>query len=386
MKNLKTLSHSIKSLLASEHFRVKHTHILELVAAAHGFNSHAAYLASNNVVQVASPQKPSSSEKLIFERALELGYETLLALKTAQLISSQQYILEEPITEYVKEYLGCSDSWEAERFENFDNFSEDDEEVFNLEVVEFMKYFIDQGNHEHMYLALLLSVNEISHYHESYDMRAAEHWLAKNQSGAQLSPLQQEIVEAYKVTELFNGLLSVVELKLEQMDIDSLSRPKQVLELQYLFAQAQPRNSTSSFDVCYFNPFEVVEALEYLLERNPSKALWNLRVDWYRAFLFSNPCKESIAYLIYETEFYTDENMISVDPISSEEVWFWYYFGLHSGFDITESNHIGINSHTGEEWDGYGPVEVGGYDGIELPQIDSVAKTKVESLINSLRF
>lgn len=386
MKNLKTLSHSIKTLLASENFRVKHTHILELVAAAHGFNSHAAYLASNNIVQVTSPQKPSSSEKLIFDRARELGYEAQLALKTAQLISSRQYILEEPITEYVKEYLGCCDTGEAERFEDFDNFSEDDEEVFNLEVVELLKHFINQGNHEHIYLALLLSVNEISHYHESYDMRAAVHWLAKNQRGAQLSPLQQEIVEAYKVTELFNGLLDVVELKLEQMDIDSLSRPKQVLELQHLFAQAQPRNSANSYDVCYFNPLEVVEALEYLLERNPSKALWNLRVDWYRAYLFSNPCKESIAYLIDDTEFYIDEGMISVDPISFEEVWFWYYFGLSRGFDITESNHIGINPDIGEEWDGYGPVVVGGYGGIELPHIDLASKTKVESLVNALRF
>ncbi|GAP74639.1 hypothetical protein W04_1157 [Pseudoalteromonas sp. SW0106-04] len=368
MKNLKTLSHSTKTLLANESCRVKHTHILELVAAAHGFNSHAAYSASSNVVKVASPQEPIRAEKCIFHRALELGYESQLALKTAQVISSQQYILEEPITEYVKEYLGCCDSGEAERFEDFDNFSEDDEEVFNLEVVELLKHFINQGNHEHIYLALLLSVNEISHYHESYDMRAAEHWLAKSQSGAQLSLLQQEILEAYKVTELFNGLLGAVERQLEQMDIDSLNRPKQVLDLRSHLEQVESDASVKFSDLCYLDPLDVVYALEFLLERIASDAVLRLHADWYRAYLLKSANKESIASFIGR-------------HISNEEAWFWYYFGLSRGFDITESNHIGINRDTGEEWDGYGPVVVGGYDGIELPHIDLASKTKVELFV-----
>jgi len=56
---------------------------------------------------------------------------------------------------------------------------------------------------------------------------------------------------------------------------------------------------------------------------------------------------------------------------SIEDAWTYVYLAQMSGVDFTKHDYKAYNAYTGEEYDGYGPVEARGRDAIQLPTLDS---------------
>ena len=56
---------------------------------------------------------------------------------------------------------------------------------------------------------------------------------------------------------------------------------------------------------------------------------------------------------------------------SIEDAWTYVYLAQMSGVDFTIHDYKAYNAYTGEEYDGYGPVEARGRDAIQLPTLDS---------------
>ena len=56
---------------------------------------------------------------------------------------------------------------------------------------------------------------------------------------------------------------------------------------------------------------------------------------------------------------------------SLDDAWTYVYLAQMSGVDFTKHDYKAYNAYTGEEYDGYGPVEARGRDAIQLPTLDS---------------
>lgn len=56
---------------------------------------------------------------------------------------------------------------------------------------------------------------------------------------------------------------------------------------------------------------------------------------------------------------------------SIEDAWTYVYLAQLCGVDFTRDDYKAFNAYTGEEYDGYGPVEAIGRDAIHIPPLDS---------------
>ena len=64
--------------------------------------------------------------------------------------------------------------------------------------------------------------------------------------------------------------------------------------------------------------------------------------------------------------------------------WLWHYVALKHGIDVTKDNLYAINADTGEDYDDYGPMEVAGTEGLDLPEISESDKSEMMKLADTL--
>lgn len=71
-----------------------------------------------------------------------------------------------------------------------------------------------------------------------------------------------------------------------------------------------------------------------------------------------------------------------------EDAWMYVYLAQMLGVDFTRHDYKAYNAYTGEEYDGYGPVEARGRDAIHLPPLDSerneLAKERAKALFDKI--
>ncbi|WP_042146311.1 MULTISPECIES: hypothetical protein [unclassified Pseudoalteromonas] len=382
--NIKTLVHTLHSALLQESLKTKKAHLYELVSAYYGYGSYAAFQACNDPLKKITPREKEQSQKQSFERALNLNYKTATALKITQSISDLNHSFEKPALENIAYYLKSLN--EAIYFDELEQFN-DVKEITRLhsDFINQLKVLIKQDSTDAILCALVLCTSVLSFYESDSDNRAGEYWHNKKLSGEQLSSFQNTIADNFKAMKLYKVFLSEITHETENFKTCNLNKPQSIKPFIDIFGSNHNSKWTSIFQE---SPHLVIKSLDYLFENEllkHSAEFYDLYTSWYVLTLLNHPSKESIAFYMDNSESYFDVDESTLNTsMSDNEKWFWYYYGLQNGFDITQDEHIAINSYTGEEWDGYGPLEVGGYDGLNLPEISEKAKLKMQKYADSV--
>ena len=380
--NIKTLVHTLHSALFQENFKTKKAHLYELISAYYGYRSYAAFQACNNPIKKITPREKEHSQKQSFERALSLNYETATALKITQSISDLNHSFEKSTLENIAHYLISLN--EAIYFDELDKL-DDVKEVTRLhsDFIAQLRVLIKQGSTDALLCALVLCTSELDYYESDSDNIAGDYWYEKRLAGEELSPLRNSVADNFMAILPFQELLSEIINKTEHLEFYSLNKPQSIESFTDIFGSSCNSKWTSLFKEA---PQLVFKSLDYLSEKKlvkHSPEFHELYTSWNILTLLNSPSKEAIAFYIDSSESYfdVDESLLKTS-MSDNEKWFWYYYGLQNGFDITQDKHIAINSYTGEEWDGYGPVQVGGYDGLKLPEISDEDKLAMKKHVN----
>ena len=383
--NIKTLVHTLHSALLQENFKTKKAHLYEFVSAYYGYGSYAAFQACNDPIKKITSREKEHSQKQSFERALSLNYEAATALKITQSIIELNYSFDKPTLENIAHYLISLD--ETMYFDELDKF-ENVKEVTQLhsDFIIQLRALIKQGSTDALLCALVLCTSELDYYESDSDNIAGDYWYEKRLAGEDLSPLRNSVADNFMAILPFQELLSEIIHKAEHLEFYSLNKPQSIKPFTDIFGSSCNSKWTSLFKEA---PHLVIKSLDYLSQKKlvkHSPKFHELYTGWNVLTLLNRPSKEAIAFYIDSSESYCDVDELSLKAsMSDNEKWFWYYYGLQNGFDITQDKHIAINSYTGEEWDGYGPVEVGGYDGLNLPEIsdeDKLTMKKQADLIS----
>ncbi|WP_042148354.1 MULTISPECIES: hypothetical protein [unclassified Pseudoalteromonas] len=382
--NIKTLVHTLHSALLPENFKAKKSHLYEFVSAYYGYGSYAAFQACNDPIKKITTREKEHSQKQSFERALNLNYEAATALKIAKSISDLNYSFEKSTLENIAHYLISLD--EAIYLDELDKL-DDVKEVTRLhsDFITQLRVLIKQGSTDALLCGLVLCTSELDYYESDSDNIAGDYWYEKRLAGEELSPLRNSVADNFMAIQPFQELLSELTNEREHLEFSNLNKPQSTKSFSDIFYSEHESKWTSLFQEA---PHLVVKSLDYLFEKElvkHSPKFHELYTSWNILTLLNYPSKEAIAFYINSSDSYFGEDESSLKTsMSNNEKWFWYYYGLQNGFDITQDKHIAINRYTGEEWDGYGPLEVGGYDGLNLPEIPYEAKLSMQKLADTI--
>ena len=348
MKNLKPLIFATHAELKPKLPLIQKSHLYEAFAAFSGFNSYAAFKASSEIKFDDIEQ----ANRLCFERMQNIGFDASSALLICQRIEElgKQYnvISLDDIYEFYSEAL-FNETHHANQ------------------MLEALKGFVIKGDSNAVLLGLVFTTQLLNEYDEDPDNRSAEYWHNKLNANHALSSLQQEIANGYEYIKRYREFLNFLIAEIRGSKEAALPSPLSIKEITDKFDENVERHWTEYF--CS-EPDAVREAIDYINNIEESSELIiseSINRDWYKAeaINFAN------RWLITE--------IIDFAP-TNEEKWFWYYVGLHNGTDVTESNLRAIHAYTGEDYDDYGPMDVVGDEGIEMPQAFEDLKSEMQKL------
>jgi len=354
MKNLKTLVHTAHSELKKAIPKIKKSHLYEAIASYCDFQSYAAFQASCSFdkTQITDDE---IAKRRCFDRMGELGFDAADALVASQYLTTLQDGLCE---------LSLDGIWQFYLSTSYE------ERLASPSILETIMSLVQKGDLQAKLIGLVLATEVLAEYQEDPDNRSGEYWHKKRLINQKLNDLQAEVADNYSNTQcyrefldfLWSDLLNSGPLVLPSVDVIKAYTNK--------FNESTKREWTSFYSE---NPYLVIEAFNYIQHYKDTDHVvisHDLYFDWYKAVVILNPHKEMLAEII--------EN-----SVSDNEKWFWYFFGLTHDLDVTQDAHIAIHGYTGEEWDGYGPMEAGGYDGISLPQISASSKAEMKKAVIS---
>jgi hypothetical protein len=351
MKNLKPLVHATHCVLKITVPSIKKSQIYEAIASYCGFKSYAAFQLADEL-QVTNKEQ---ANRQCFERMLDIGFVAGEAL----LINQHTEKLWEEINT-----LNLDDIWD------FYNNASYDEKLSSLDMLDALKSFMNTGNLEAKLIGLVVTTEVLAEHDENQDNRSGKYWHNKRLAGNSLNDLQKEVADNYLQTQYYREFLSFLRSDLFNSGPVILPSPLTLKNFCREFNVNTNKEWTSYFSEAPYLVIDAFEHIEHYRDSNNPLIPNDLFLDWYKTEVMQNPNKEMVADVIEKTG-------------SCEEKWFWYYLGKLYDFDVTKDAHVAINADTGEEYDGYGPVSVGGYSGISLPEISESSKLEMQKLVTS---
>ena len=350
MKNLKPLVYKTHSELSQSLPSIRKSHLYEAIASFCGFKSYAAFQLANEF-PVCNDEL---AKRKCFERMLDIGF-----------VAGDALLISQHTEKLWAEYnnIDLDDLWHFYMNSSFE------ERLPSSSIVKNIKSLAQKGDREAALMGLILTTEVLAEYEDNPDNRSGEYWYKKRLANNSLNDMQAEVADNYQHAQCYRELLDFLLTGYVSAEQPVLPSPSIIKAFTNKFDDGL-RIWTSFFSD---DPYSVGEAFEYIQNYTDTAHAIIPRVlylDWYKAEVVLRPNKEMIADIIESST-------------SDTEQWFWYYFGLNHDFDVTRDAHIAINSDTGEEWDEYGPAEVGGYTGITLPEISESSKVEMQVAVAS---
>jgi len=351
MKNLKPLVHATHFALKTTVQSIKKSHLYEAIASYCGFKSYAAFQLAEEL-QVTNKEQ---ANRQCFERMLDIGF----VAGDALLINQHTEKLWEEL-----DTLNLDDIWD------FYNNASYDEKLSSLDMLDALKSFMNTGNLEAKLIGLVVTTEVLTEHDENRDNRSGKYWHNKRLAGNSLNDLQKEVADNYLQTQCYREFLSFLWSDLFNSGPVILPSPSTLKDFSSQFNADTNREWTAYFSEAPYLVIDAFEYIEHYRDTNNPVIPNDLFLDWYKIEVMQNPNIDMVEDVIEKTG-------------SHEEKWFWYYLGKSYDFDVTKDAHVAINVDTGEEYDGYGPVSVGGYSGISLPEISESSKLEMQKLVTS---
>lgn len=144
--------------------------------------------------------------------------------------------------------------------------------------------------------------------------------------------------------------------------------------------------------VLYESYIQQAEAFEEKIRLQPINLNEVLSEDYYygdRSIPDNDEFYQKLIYLCRLGDVQAIELYLYHDHFKGlEDAWMYVYLAQMLGVDFTRHDYKAYNAYTGEEYDGYGPVEARGRDAIHLPPLDSerneLAKERAKALFDKI--
>ncbi|OBT10367.1 hypothetical protein A9267_05680 [Shewanella sp. UCD-FRSSP16_17] len=357
---------------------ISRSQILELIAAYLGKKTYAA-LKTSSITNLLELLELANKEPLIaFERcklkAIHLNQSqtsstqlaNLIHDELASLIGMQSSLINKQALYYLTNVDSLTDyddfvrrdsSESSSRFENesVNKFSYNGFEIDIKNLFTELQQSSIKGDKQSTLLEFLWLLNDLSSVTGG---ESSQHWYEQSLKGQTMGDTQKKWADNYakqiKPTQAFERFIS-------QVTISDLAFPN----VDDIFEA----NNSSSIEksICYLLDAEKTLYLlnQYWGEDYDSDFKKQPFNQWLKLSALQQPNRDIIAELI--------EN--SKEPIEQHA---WAQFAKENKIDVTQDDHYAINMDTGERWDeDYGPIEVGGYSGIRLPQLAPEYESKV---------
>jgi hypothetical protein len=354
MQNLSSIVYSLHTQLNSLIPTLKKSHLYELAAAYSGFKSYAAY--KNSVTQpVLLNHTTEAANQLCFARAVSLGFSAkhaAIICNSVELCFAPSILAALQFDKLYQRYINVSDSYASLPKDFLGSVSQ----------------LIELDLPEAYLLAVIVCHEFICEYYEHSDNRQGKYWFEKRAAGQSLNLLQAEVADDYFEEKAYFDLL---ERLTEKSSAFIMPAPLSVKNVMQRF-----RHTSDELWIHAFNdePELVLQAfqeLEYEGLLSVSEASAAALKHWVSADVLLSPSRGGLGEKF--------ENSSAKD-----ERWFWHLVGLANNIDITKDDLRAINADTGEDYDDYGPMAVGGFEGIAMPEIPSETKKTIELFVKSI--
>lgn len=352
---IKSITYALQQTLSQIGTPVKRSHVYELLSAAFGYKSYAAF-ASEAII--ASLDHEIATEKMdaarVNLRCADLGYPEstaqAIALQLANLIHDQR-LSSITLTDLISYLRGYSDFSDGRLPWDYDLYGPS----LPPAILDGLESSASAGNAQAHY-ALALSLDD-----ENDDQSGvgSDYWYSQMKSGRELSGVEREWALAYE-----SKLKSKEKLRHHLQEAGRLGCDLALLDL------AEKCGDPSFFDLpprrdIDADPIEVARiAKEY--GREDAAALW-------MTIAAESGNTEAMRELIEESE----DDLL--------QCWTWIYLSKLIGDDLTVDRHYAIHED-GSPYDDDvgGHVEVAGEDGVNLPSLpeeaDRIARKRAEVL------
>lgn len=348
----------------------KRAHVYELLAAALGFNSYAAFSADYIFTQNSiSSRHPDKHEDRVGRRCLELGYSPEISLQIARVLPQR---LEEQDIGGIR----IGDLVAILRFETGrayqreyplpDEEEEDEPDYRKLDpastpssiLIDGLSFAAKQGNAlAHYALALLYAPSD-----DPLDAPSAgsEFWYTEEQNGRQLTGVEKEWADSY-----------IAMVKHEEKYEHHLRKAGELGQFEALLELAE-RFGDPAFFVRPFTPSPSMDPARI------SRIAEELgRLEDARKWLAEAARQGNVEAMRELIEGYDSGDL--------EQCWTWFYLADLLGTNLSEDRYEAIHED-GSSYDDDvgGPLFITGDDGVDLEPLDAAADTKAREAAKTL--
>lgn len=354
---------------------VSRAQIFELIAAFLGEKSHAALKTTslNKSIEFAGHDMQAAFIRCQ-ERAISFNQTTKVAQQLSKLISDQLAPLLEKSSVLINQqalyYLTRSGS---EWINVGDDYDEDDLEEDTFQTLESFPYKGFDVDVQTLYAALLQASKDgdkestlllflwlLGDLSSVSNREGSQHWYEQALKGQNLVGIQKQWADNYaKQIEPAQAF----KLFMDKTDIFDLACPN----IDHCIESGDCELIQDS--ICY--NFDADEMFHLISKHWGEDYDDDFNLDpfnqWLKLYALQCPQRDLIAEFIER-----NENLI--------EQHSWDRFAKANGIDVTKDDHYAIHQYTGERWDeDYGPIEAGGYSGINLPRLPPEYENQVQA-------
>ncbi len=352
---------------------VSRAQIFELTAAFLGEKSHAALKKTslNKSIELARNDLQAAFIRCQ-ERAISFNQTKKIAEQLSKLISDQLVPLLEKssvlINQQALHYLTVYESdWSVDYLDDdeLEEVTSDTTEAFLFKGFEVdIKNLYNQlqqaskdGDKESTLLLFIWLLGDLSSVSNS---EGSQHWYEQSLKGQKLTGTQKQWADNYAKQI---DPAQAFKLFIDKTDISDLAFPN----IDHCIESGDCELIQDS--ICY--NFDADEMF-HLISKHWGEDYdddFNLDIfnQWLKLSALQRPQRDLIAEFIER-----NENLI--------EQHSWDRFAKANGIDVTKDDHYAIHQYTGERWDeDYGPIEAGGYSGINLPRLPPEYENEVQA-------
>lgn len=329
-------------LQASSGSSFKRSHIYELLSAAFGFNSHAAF-SKEAVFRTRGPNAtpPALKSSLLHKRCIELGYPPAIASQSTPALEAFVALCRLEVASIQKM---------IERLRGESYYSEGDEEDFDfIDEINFDPLLMDgltqAANKGHSGAHYLLALIHESDSEGDSDS-GSSYWYTQSQRGRILTGVEKEWAEAYERQQLEEATY-----KLHLQEAARLGHQDALLDLADKFDD--PAFFEQSLQGTQSDPMSIAEIAERM----------GRTADARRWFTIAAEGGDINAMLLLIDRY---------DQGDLQRCWTWVYLSKLLNEDITKSQYYAFHED-GSLYDDDvgGALVVDGREGIELEPLDS---------------
>ncbi len=364
MKSLRPFIYELSSSLNKHNIAVKKSSLYELVSAYLGFKSYAALKQSGLKALFGVIDNVEVAKGQVFDRGLKLGLAADAALNCANLLNdtfSIRWFKKELFDLILADQFDFYHKYDFEYLEG--DFEDDEAPSWYIDL---LSNLYQQGCKESFLLLVCLCSSILQSYDENLAYQSAKYWFDRLNAGKELSDMHLDIAKSYPIISHFETMLKELSQEIEE---HGLIAPKSTAPLLGALNKSCECGYT---DELVISNHLVLETLSYLENKNfiSVDCFTDQHHYWEIGLLIDEPSNFVLSDLISSCD-------------TNEEKWFWHLWGLANDVDVTEDNIVAYHAYTGEVWDGEGdaPLEIGGYQAINLPSISEQERLRIESLL-----